>query len=63
MFELTGFWLKQLYLVLSPGSLLWFMGWLVNVHSDHILRNLRQPGESGYKIPTGKNNYWKNYLL
>uniref|UniRef100_H3C8C0 3-oxo-5-alpha-steroid 4-dehydrogenase C-terminal domain-containing protein n=1 Tax=Tetraodon nigroviridis TaxID=99883 RepID=H3C8C0_TETNG len=35
------------------GSVLWFIGWLVNIHSDHILRNLRQPGESGYKIPTG----------
>lgn len=47
--------LKQLPLILSPGSVLWFIGWLVNMHSDHILRNLRQPGESGYKIPTGKN--------
>lgn len=47
--------LKQLPLILSLGAVLWFTGWLVNVHSDHILRNLRQPGESGYKIPTGKN--------
>ncbi|XP_058476075.1 3-oxo-5-alpha-steroid 4-dehydrogenase 1 [Solea solea] len=35
------------------GSVLWSVGWLVNVHSDHILRNLRKPGETGYKIPTG----------
>lgn len=35
------------------GSVLWLVGWLVNVHSDHILRNLRKPGETGYKIPTG----------
>ncbi|XP_056267882.1 3-oxo-5-alpha-steroid 4-dehydrogenase 1 [Pseudoliparis swirei] len=35
------------------GSVLWLLGWLVNLHSDHILRNLRQPGETGYKIPTG----------
>uniref|UniRef100_A0A4W5ME84 3-oxo-5-alpha-steroid 4-dehydrogenase n=1 Tax=Hucho hucho TaxID=62062 RepID=A0A4W5ME84_9TELE len=35
------------------GSALWLVGWLVNVHSDHILRNLRKPGETGYKIPTG----------
>ncbi|KAM8841157.1 3-oxo-5-alpha-steroid 4-dehydrogenase 1 isoform 1-T1 [Spinachia spinachia] len=34
------------------GSLLWLLGWLVNVHSDHILRTLRKPGETGYKIPT-----------
>ncbi|KAL6100178.1 srd5a1 [Pungitius sinensis] len=35
------------------GSLLWLLGWVVNVHSDHILRSLRRPGETGYKIPTG----------
>ncbi|KAF7657677.1 hypothetical protein LDENG_00023410 [Lucifuga dentata] len=35
------------------GSVLWLVGWLVNVHSDHILRNLRKPGETGYKIPRG----------
>ncbi|KAK2830122.1 hypothetical protein Q5P01_018053 [Channa striata] len=35
------------------GSVLWLVGWVVNVHSDHILRNLRKPGETGYKIPTG----------
>lgn len=62
--ERTGFGqLKQLSLILSPGSVLWFIGWLVNVHSDHILRNLRQPGESGYKIPTGKNPKWKKYFF
>lgn len=35
------------------GSLLWLLGWLVNMYSDHILRNLRKPGETGYKIPRG----------
>ncbi|KAM9839032.1 3-oxo-5-alpha-steroid 4-dehydrogenase 1 [Aulostomus maculatus] len=35
------------------GSALWLVGWLVNLHSDHILRNLRKPGETGYKIPAG----------
>jgi len=25
----------------------------VNNHSDHILRNLRKPNETGYKIPYG----------
>lgn len=44
-------WVTHPYFI--TGSVLWFVGWLVNVHSDHILRNLRQPGESGYKIPTG----------
>ncbi|KAM4550148.1 3-oxo-5-alpha-steroid 4-dehydrogenase 1 [Fundulus diaphanus] len=35
------------------GSALWLLGWLMNIHSDHILRNLRKPGETGYKIPRG----------
>lgn len=48
--------LKQLLVGLSPGSLLWLVGWLMNVHSDHILRNLRKPGETGYKIPTGNSH-------
>ena len=46
--------LKQLLVGSSPGSVLWLVGLLVNVHSDHILRNLRKPGETSYKIPTGK---------
>lgn len=36
------------------GSCMWFLGWIINIHSDHILRNLREPGETGYKIPRGK---------
>ncbi|XP_059029589.1 3-oxo-5-alpha-steroid 4-dehydrogenase 1 isoform X1 [Mustela lutreola] len=35
------------------GFCLWLIGMLVNIHSDHILRNLRRPGETGYKIPRG----------
>ncbi|KAB0349993.1 hypothetical protein FD754_014850 [Muntiacus muntjak] len=35
------------------GSALWLTGMLVNIHSDHVLRNLRKPGETGYKIPRG----------
>ncbi|XP_028909954.1 3-oxo-5-alpha-steroid 4-dehydrogenase 1 isoform X2 [Ornithorhynchus anatinus] len=35
------------------GFLLWLIGMLINIHSDHILRNLRKPGETGYKIPRG----------
>ncbi|XP_070332562.1 3-oxo-5-alpha-steroid 4-dehydrogenase 1 isoform X4 [Odocoileus virginianus] len=33
------------------GSALWLIGMLINIHSDHVLRNLRKPGETGYKIP------------
>uniref|UniRef100_A0A673IBJ9 3-oxo-5alpha-steroid 4-dehydrogenase (NADP(+)) n=1 Tax=Sinocyclocheilus rhinocerous TaxID=307959 RepID=A0A673IBJ9_9TELE len=35
------------------GSCMWFLGCIINIHSDHILRNLRKPGETGYKIPRG----------
>jgi hypothetical protein len=29
------------------------IGFAINVHSDHVLANLRAPGETGYKIPQG----------
>jgi len=35
------------------GSFLFWSGLLINHHSDHVLRNLRKPGETGYKIPHG----------
>ncbi|XP_037386116.1 3-oxo-5-alpha-steroid 4-dehydrogenase 1 [Talpa occidentalis] len=35
------------------GSALWLAGMLINIHSDHILRCLRKPGETGYRIPRG----------
>lgn len=35
------------------GVFLFIFGLAVNVHSDRILRNLRAPGETGYKIPRG----------
>ncbi|XP_073534716.1 3-oxo-5-alpha-steroid 4-dehydrogenase 1 [Phyllobates terribilis] len=35
------------------GMVLFICGILVNIHSDYILRNLREPGETGYKIPRG----------
>ena len=36
------------------GVVMFFVGMTINLHSDHILRNLRKPGETGYKIPRGK---------
>lgn len=42
----------------SAGSALWLIGWLMNIYSDSILRNLRKPGETGYKIPRGKGFYF-----
>ncbi|XP_021114255.1 3-oxo-5-alpha-steroid 4-dehydrogenase 1 isoform X2 [Heterocephalus glaber] len=35
------------------GFALWLTGMLINIQSDHILRNLRKPEETGYKIPRG----------
>lgn len=35
------------------GILFFVSGMLINIHSDHVLRNLRKPGETGYKIPRG----------
>lgn len=35
------------------GFTLFILGAGINIHSDSILRNLRRPGESGYKIPQG----------
>uniref|UniRef100_A0A0M3II07 S5A_REDUCTASE domain-containing protein n=1 Tax=Ascaris lumbricoides TaxID=6252 RepID=A0A0M3II07_ASCLU len=35
------------------GLTLFALGAFVNVQSDSILRNLRRPGERGYKIPRG----------
>ncbi len=35
------------------GMTLFGIGWFVNQQSDAILRDLRQPGETGYKIPRG----------
>ncbi len=29
------------------GSALWLTGWIINLQSDHILRNLRKPGQTG----------------
>ncbi|XP_074649065.1 3-oxo-5-alpha-steroid 4-dehydrogenase 1-like [Tubulanus polymorphus] len=43
--------------VLQPkfivGACLFFIGMAINIHSDHILRNLRKPGDTAYRIPKG----------
>jgi protein-S-isoprenylcysteine O-methyltransferase Ste14 len=47
------------------GAALFFVGMAINWHSDQVLRNLRRPGESGYKIPRGGLYGWvscPNYL-
>ncbi|XP_012695847.1 3-oxo-5-alpha-steroid 4-dehydrogenase 2-like [Clupea harengus] len=44
-------WLTVIQLVI--GSILFYLGMAINIHSDSILRNLRKPGETTYKIPRG----------
>ena len=47
------------------GGALFVAGFLVHVRSDAILRSLRRPGESGYRIPHGFLFRWvscPNYL-
>ena len=36
------------------GVSLFLLGMAINIHSDSILRSLRAPGETAYKIPYGK---------
>jgi 3-oxo-5-alpha-steroid 4-dehydrogenase 1 len=35
------------------GGLVFLAGFITNLHSDHIIRNLRMPRETVYKIPYG----------
>lgn len=39
--------------VFAAGAALWAVGLAINYHSDGVLRELRRPGETGYKIPRG----------
>ncbi len=40
------------------GIMLMITGVTINIHSDRVLRNLRKPGETGYKIPYGGMYRW-----
>ncbi|MFT4624023.1 MAG: 3-oxo-5-alpha-steroid 4-dehydrogenase 1 [Myxococcota bacterium] len=47
------------------GALLFVGGMALNLHSDEVLRRLRAPGETGYRIPHGGGYRWvscPNYL-
>jgi 3-oxo-5-alpha-steroid 4-dehydrogenase 1 len=47
------------------GVLVMMIGLSININSDNILRNLRKPGETGYKVPRGGLYRWvsvPNYL-
>lgn len=65
-FHALSYPLEWLY---SPTSILGIMvfliGFVVNLDADRRLRNLRKPGETGYKIPQGGLYRWvscPNYL-
>ncbi|UQA60789.1 DUF1295 domain-containing protein [Polyangium aurulentum] len=40
------------------GTALFLGGFAINQHADHVLFNLRKPGETGYKIPHGGFYRW-----
>lgn len=40
------------------GVALFVLGLGINLHSDEVLRRLRAPGETGYKIPQGGLHRW-----
>jgi len=67
LFEASGGysarWLADPRFVL--GAALFVAGYLINRQSDHLLRSLRTPGETGYRIPHGWLFRWvscPNYL-
>lgn len=35
------------------GTLVFFGGMCINIHSDHIIRHLRRPGDTGHYLPRG----------
>jgi hypothetical protein len=52
-------------LAFFAGLALFAAGFTLNVHSDQVLRSLRAPGETGYRIPFGGGFTWvsaPNYL-
>ena len=35
------------------GAVVFFVGMGINIHSDHVIRSLRKPGDTGHHIPLG----------
>ena len=33
------------------GTLIFIAGWIINMHSDHVIRNLRKPGDTNHYLP------------
>lgn len=49
--------------VFDVGVLLFVVGMIINIHSDFILRNLRKPGETIYRIPHGTTDSATHQIL
>ncbi|MFI5394029.1 MAG: DUF1295 domain-containing protein [Candidatus Binatia bacterium] len=47
----TPAWLKTPQFLI--GVAIFLAGFVLNLHSDHIIRNLRQPGDTAFHIPRG----------
>ena len=33
------------------GTLIFFTGWIINMHSDYVIRHLRKPGDTNHYLP------------
>ena len=33
------------------GTVIFFIGWIINMHSDHVIRHLRKPGDTNHYLP------------
>jgi len=59
VFQLKNYpanWLSSFHFVL--GAIVFIIGYIINKHSEYLLKKLRKPGEKGYKIPHGGFFKW-----
>ncbi len=42
-------WLTEWRFIL--GVAVFFIGWIINMHSDHVIRHLRKPGDTNHYLP------------
>ena len=65
---IQGYWLFHLAPVFTPnlytmewltdprflvGVAIFIIGWVINMHSDHVIRHLRKPGDTNHYLPKG----------
>ncbi|MEE0921635.1 MAG: 3-oxo-5-alpha-steroid 4-dehydrogenase [Paludibacteraceae bacterium] len=61
---IQGYWLFHLAPQFAPYAVSWFgdwrfilgvvifiCGWIINMHSDHVIRHLRKPGDTNHYLP------------